>query len=90
LAPNEYIFQFDVDVLDPVYAPATGTLEPGGFTSRELLAILEGLEGLNIIGGDVVEVAPPYDTNSGITALAGATVAKKIVGLMVLGGPVVL
>lgn len=78
----------NIDVLNPVYAPGTGTVEAGGFTSRELLATLDGLEGLNIIGTDIVEVSPPYDINSGITGLAGATVAMKMIDLMVLGGPI--
>lgn len=48
----------DIDVLDPAYAPATGTAEVGGWTTRELLTILDGLTGIDLIGGDVVEVAP--------------------------------
>jgi len=48
-------------VLDPAFAPATGTAEVGGWTTRELLAILDGLEGINVVGADVVEVAPIYD-----------------------------
>ena len=53
----------DVDVLDPAFAPGTGTPEPGGLTSRELLAILRGLAGLglDVVAADVVEVSPPYD-----------------------------
>uniref|UniRef100_A0A060T2A6 ARAD1C29810p n=1 Tax=Blastobotrys adeninivorans TaxID=409370 RepID=A0A060T2A6_BLAAD len=74
----------DIDVLDPAYAPGTGTAEPGGFTTREFLEILDGLEGINIVGGDVVEVAPSYDTNGGITALAAAEVVNSLIGLMVL------
>ncbi|KAJ6443092.1 proclavaminate amidinohydrolase [Purpureocillium lavendulum] len=79
---NIYI-SVDIDVLDPAFAPATGTPEPGGWSSRELLSILEGLEGLNIIGGDVVEVAPVYDTVGETTALVAAEVAHTIVDLMV-------
>ena len=73
---------FDVDCLDPVYAPGTGTPEIGGFTSREALQMLRGLKGLNIIGGDVVEVSPPFDTHDQITALTGATIMYEILCLV--------
>ena len=72
---------FDVDGLDPVYAPGTGTPEVGGITTREALAMLRGLGGLNLIGGDVVEVAPPFDP-SGNTALVGATLLYEVVCLL--------
>jgi agmatinase len=62
---------------------ATGTPEVGGWSTRELLSILEGLEGLNIIGGDVVEVAPVYDNVGETTVLAAAEVAKTLIQLMV-------
>jgi agmatinase len=64
---------FDVDCLDPVYAPGTGTPEAGGLTSREALAILRGLDGLDVVGADVVEVAPQYDPTSN-TAQIGAQI----------------
>jgi agmatinase len=73
----------DVDSMDPAFAPASGTVEPGGWTSRELLTVLDGLAGLKVIGGDVVEVSPPYDTNAEITSLAAAQVADSIIALMV-------
>ncbi|KAK6949302.1 hypothetical protein Daesc_009377 [Daldinia eschscholtzii] len=73
----------DIDVLDPAFAPATGTPEPGGWSSRELLTILDGLNGLDIIGGDVVEVAPIYDTAGQTTALAAAEIAFSLLELMV-------
>ncbi|KAM3516229.1 hypothetical protein MY11210_000251 [Beauveria gryllotalpidicola] len=73
----------DIDVLDPAFAPATGTPEAGGWSSRELLTILAGLDGLEVIGGDVVEVAPPYDNNAATTALAAAEIAFAILELMV-------
>jgi agmatinase len=73
----------DIDVLDPAYAPATGTAEPGGWTTRELLTILDGLVGLKVIGADVVEVAPAYDNNGETTCLAAAEVARSLIGLMV-------
>ncbi len=72
---------FDVDGLDPVYAPGTGTPEIGGITTREALSLLRGLNGLNLIGGDVVEVAPPFDP-SGNTALVGATLLYEVVCLL--------
>ncbi len=68
---------FDVDGLDPVYAPGTGTPEIGGFSSLEAQLMVRGLEGLNLIGGDVVEVSPPFDP-SGNTALVGATMMFEI------------
>ncbi len=68
---------FDVDGLDPVYAPGTGTPEIGGFTTLDAQLMIRSLEGLNLIGGDVVEVAPPFDP-SGITALTGATILFEI------------
>ncbi|GAB3861090.1 agmatinase [Nocardioides maradonensis] len=71
----------DIDVLDPAFAPGTGTPEMGGLTSRELLRVLRSLDGLNIIGGDVVEVAPAYD-HAEITCVAAATVAFDLVTLM--------
>lgn len=68
---------FDVDGLDPVYAPGTGTPEAGGITTLEAQMLLRGLRGLDLIGGDVVEVAPPFDP-SGNTALVGATLMFEI------------
>ncbi|NVN00762.1 agmatinase [Arthrobacter sp. SDTb3-6] len=72
----------DIDVLDPAYAPGTGTPEMGGLHSRELLALLRGLNGINIVGADVVEVAPAYD-HADITSVAAATVVFDLLGLMV-------
>jgi len=70
----------DIDVLDPAHAPGTGTPEPGGLTTRELQTILRGLDGLDLVGGDVVEVAPAYD-HAELTALAAANVAYEYLGL---------
>ena len=67
----------DVDGLDPVYAPGTGTPEIGGITTIEAQALLRGLNGLDLVGGDVVEVAPPFD-QTGNTALVGATLMFEI------------
>ncbi|GMF07681.1 unnamed protein product [[Candida] boidinii] len=72
----------DIDVLDPSTAPGTGTMEVGGFTSRELISILDGLEGIDLIGADVVEVSPPFDTRAGITTLVAAQVVDSFLGLM--------
>jgi guanidinopropionase len=71
---------FDVDGIDPVYTPGTGTPEIGGITTVEALRLLRGLRGLNYIGGDVVEVAPPYD-QTGNTALVGASLMFEILCL---------
>ena len=68
---------FDVDGLDPVYAPGTGTPEVGGLTTIEAQALLRGLQGLDLYGGDVVEVAPPFDP-TGNTALVAATLMYEI------------
>jgi agmatinase len=71
----------DIDVLDPAHAPGTGTPEAGGLTSRELLALLRGLDAVSIVGADVVEVAPAYD-HAEITAIAAAHVLFDLVTLM--------
>jgi agmatinase len=76
----------DIDVLDPAFAPATGTPEAGGLTSRELLGILRGFTGLNLVGADIVEVAPAYD-HAEITSIAAAHVAYEIVTMMASGKP---
>jgi agmatinase len=71
----------DIDVLDPAHAPATGTPEVGGITTRELFAVLRRLRGLNIVGADVVEVAPAYD-HAGVTGLAAAHTAWELLTLI--------
>ncbi|MEQ4723403.1 agmatinase [Nonomuraea sp. B19D2] len=73
----------DIDVLDPAHAPGTGTPEAGGLTSRELLEILRGLAGRNLIGADVVEVAPAYD-HAEITSIAASHVAYDLVSLLAM------
>ncbi|WP_194897924.1 agmatinase [Catenulispora pinisilvae] len=75
----------DIDVLDPAHAPGTGTPEAGGMTSRELLEILRGLDDLNLVGADVVEVAPAYD-HAEITSIAAAHVAYDLVTLLAMRG----
>ncbi len=72
---------FDVDGLDPAYAPGTGTPEIGGFSTAEAQRMVRGLQGLNLIGGDVVEVSPPFDP-SGNTALVGATMMFEILCIL--------
>jgi guanidinopropionase len=75
---------FDVDGLDPAFAPGTGTPEAGGLTPREAQAILRGLAGIDLVGGDVVEVAPQYDATSN-TAMVGAQILFELFSMMVLG-----
>jgi agmatinase len=78
----------DIDVLDPAFAPGTGTPEPGGLLSRELLAVLRSLRGIRLVGADVVEVSPAYDSSE-VTALAAANVAYDLMSLLaeVRAGP---
>lgn len=73
----------DIDVVDPGLAPGTGTPEPGGWTTRELIRILRGVERLNLVGADIVEVAPAYDSRGETTALAAAQVVYEIMTSMV-------
>ncbi len=73
----------DIDVLDPSFAPGTGTPEAGGLSSRELLRVLRGLTSINLIGADLVEVAPPYD-HAEITSIAAATVIFDMITLLSL------
>jgi len=76
----------DIDVLDPAHAPATGTPEVAGLTTRELFRTLRGLSGLNVVGCDIVEVAPAYD-HADITGLAAAHTAWELISLMALSEP---
>ena len=71
----------DIDVLDPAFAPGTGTPEIGGFTSRELLSLLRALPGEQLVAADVVEVSPPFD-HAEITSLAAATVIYDVIAVM--------
>jgi agmatinase len=75
----------DIDVLDPAFAPGTGTPESGSLTSRELLSVLRGLTGLDLVGGDVVEVAPAYD-HAEITSIAAATAVYDLLTLLARRG----
>ena len=73
----------DIDAADPAFAPGTGTPEVGGFTSHQLLTLLRGLAGLEIVGFDLVEVSPPFDP-SGITAILAANLAFEMLSLLAL------
>ena len=78
---------FDIDFLDPAFAPGTGTPEVAGFSSAEALALLRGLRGINLAGCDVVEVAPAYDGAGQPTALAAANVVFELLALRALRPP---
>ena len=75
---------FDIDCLDPAYAPGTGTPVAGGLSSNQVLQVLRGLRGLNLVGMDIVEVAPAYDSAE-ITALAAATLGLEFMYLVAAG-----
>ncbi|KAF9740586.1 hypothetical protein PMIN06_000311 [Paraphaeosphaeria minitans] len=76
----------DIDVIDPGMAPATGTPEPGGWTTRELIRIIRGIETMNVIGADIVEVSPAYDSAAETTGLAAAQIAYEIITSIVKKG----
>ena len=77
---------FDIDFLDPAFAPGTGTPEVAGFSTAEAVAFLRSLRGIKLAGGDVVEVSPAYDGSGQPTALAAANVVFELLALRVLGG----
>lgn len=81
VGPGPAYLSFDIDALDPAYAPGTGTPEIGGFTTREALFLLRALGGLDLVGADLVEVAPPLDP-TGLTALTGGQIAFEILCLL--------
>lgn len=81
LGTHQTYLTFDIDCLDPAFAPGTGTPVWGGLSSAQAAMILRDLAGINVVGGDVVEVSPPYDT-TGATAIAGAHVAMEILCLL--------
>ena len=72
---------FDIDAVDPAFAPGTGTPEVGGFTSAQILKVVRGLQGVNLVGCDLVEVSPPFDSQ-GITAILAANLAFEFLSLM--------
>ncbi|CAP93987.1 Pc16g13170 [Penicillium rubens Wisconsin 54-1255] len=84
---NPVYLSIDIDTLDPAFAPATGTPETGGWSTRELRTIIRGLDGLNFIGADIVEVAPAYDTNAELSTMAAADVLYEVLTIMVKKGP---
>ncbi len=73
----------DIDVMDPAFAPGTGTPEAGGLSSREVLTIIRALSGLDLVGGDVVEVSPAYD-HAEVTSVAASHVVYELITLMVI------
>ena len=78
---SKVFLTFDIDFVDPAYAPGTGTPEVGGFTSFETLQFIRALKDLNFVGFDVVEVAPPYD-HSEITAYMGANIIFEFMSIL--------
>jgi len=78
---NPLYLSIDIDVLDPAHAPGTGTPEIAGLSSRELVGIIRGLQGLKLVAADIVEVSPAYD-HAEITSLAAATIAFEMVNLI--------
>jgi guanidinobutyrase len=72
---------YDIDSLDPAYAPGTGTPEIGGLTTPQAMELIRGLKGLNIVGCDLVEVSPPYDI-TGNTALTGANLLYELLCIL--------
>ena len=82
LESSENYLTFDIDGIDPTFAPGTGTPECGGFSSLEILTMIRRLSGINMIGGDLVEVAPAYD-HADVTSLAGASIVLDF--LYILG-----
>jgi agmatinase len=101
LAPGEYgervrtrvggapaFLSFDVDVIDPAFAPATGTPEVAGLTPHESLGLLRSLAGMGFVGFDVVEVSPPYDDPAQTTAMLAANIAYELLALRAIGGQV--
>lgn len=71
----------DIDVVDPAFAPGTGTPECGGFSSSEIISILRGIKNLNVISADIVEVLPAYDNNN-ITAHLASTIGNELINIM--------
>ncbi|KAJ5536383.1 agmatinase 1 [Penicillium frequentans] len=84
---NPVYLSIDIDSIDPAFAPATGTPETGGWSTRELRTIIRGLDGINFIGADIVEVAPAYDTNAELTTMAAADVLFEVLTIMTKKGP---
>ena len=82
IGPEQPVYlSFDIDGLDPSCAPGTGTPEPGGLTSSQGIEIIRGCAGLNLIGADLVEVSPPYDTTGNTALLAANLVFEMLCAL---------
>tara|TARA_B110001454_G_C12716430_1_gene432763 strand:- start:1421 stop:2347 length:927 start_codon:yes stop_codon:yes gene_type:complete len=81
IGSNRAYISFDIDSIDPAFAPGTGTPEVGGFTTREALSLIRGFDGLDILGADVVEVSPPWDP-TGMTALVGASMMYELLCIL--------
>jgi agmatinase len=79
---NPIYLSVDIDVLDPAFAPGTGTPEPGGWSTREFLQILRGIDGLNVVGADVVEVSPVYQGAGEETTFAAAQIVYELLTSM--------
>jgi agmatinase len=75
---------FDIDFVDPAYAPATGTPETGGFTSWETLCLIRGLESVNFVAFDLVELSPPYDNPGNISALLASNLVFEFISILAL------
>jgi agmatinase len=80
----------DIDTIDPAFAPGTGTPETGGWSTREFRTIIRGLEGINIVAADLVEVAPAYDTNAELTTMAAADILYEVLTMMMKRGPLTI
>ena len=78
---NPLYLSIDIDVLDPAHAPGTGTPEIAGMSSREMLNVLRGLSGMNLVSADVVEVAPAYD-HAELTSTAAATIVYELINII--------
>ena len=85
LAGGPVYCSFDIDAVDPAYAPATGTPEVGGLSSWEALVLVRSLQGLPLVGCDLVEVSPPYDGPGQVTSLLAANLLFEFVSLLALG-----
>jgi len=82
IGDTKVYISIDIDVIDPAYAPGTGTPEVGGFSSREFINILRMLKGLDIVGADIVEVSPSYDNNANITSLLAASLCYELLCIL--------
>ena len=83
VADKPVYITLDIDSLDPAFAPGTGTPEVGGFSSYQVLQLLRGLKGLNLVGADVVEVSPPFD-HSSITSILASNLVFEYLSLLAL------